>query len=53
MLTHVQELAQQLCTNENPNPRLCAQEILVPPEGAFALTHFATYRRHAGASDYR
>ncbi|XP_044747784.1 myotubularin-related protein 13 isoform X1 [Coccinella septempunctata] len=39
ILTHIQELATQLYTNENPNPQSYAQKILVPPEGAFARIH--------------
>lgn len=39
ILSHIQELAQQLYTNENPNPQSYAQKILVPPEGAFARIH--------------
>lgn len=39
LLVHIQELAQQLYTNENPNPQSYAQKILVPPEGAFARIH--------------
>ncbi|KAK9886900.1 hypothetical protein WA026_019158 [Henosepilachna vigintioctopunctata] len=39
VLTHIQELAQQLYTNENPNPQSYTQKILVPPEGAFARIH--------------
>ena len=42
LLTHIQELAQQLYTNENPNPQSYAQKILVPPEGAFARIHQPT-----------
>lgn len=36
---HIQELAQQLYTNENPNPQPYVQKILKPPEGAFARIH--------------
>lgn len=39
LLVHIQELAQQLYTNENPNPQSYAQKILVPPDGAFARIH--------------
>lgn len=39
LLNHIQELAQQLYTNESPNPQSYAQKILVPPEGAFARIH--------------
>lgn len=39
ILTHIQELAQQLYTNENPNPQPYVQKILKPPEGAFARIH--------------
>ena len=39
VLMHIQELAQQLYTNENPNPQSYSQKILVPPEGAFARIH--------------
>lgn len=38
-MTHIQELAQQLYTNENPNPQPYVQKILKPPEGAFARIH--------------
>jgi myotubularin-related protein 5/13 len=34
-----QELAQQLYTNENPNPQPYVQKILRPPDGAFARIH--------------
>lgn len=39
IMVHIQELAQQLYTNENPNPQSYAQKILIPPEGAFARIH--------------
>ncbi|XP_025829760.1 myotubularin-related protein 13 isoform X2 [Agrilus planipennis] len=39
LLVHIQELAQQLYTNENPNPQSYSQKILAPPEGAFARIH--------------
>ncbi|KAK9708693.1 uDENN domain [Popillia japonica] len=39
LLTHIQDLAQQLYTNENPNPQSYAQKIPVPPDGAFARIH--------------
>lgn len=39
ILKHIQELAQQLYTNENPNPQPYVQKILKPPEGAFARIH--------------
>ncbi|XP_017780101.1 PREDICTED: myotubularin-related protein 13 isoform X2 [Nicrophorus vespilloides] len=39
LLVHIQELAHQLYTNENPNPQLYSQKILAPPEGAFARIH--------------
>lgn len=39
LLIHIQELAQQLYTNEYPNPQSYAQKILAPPEGAFARIH--------------
>ncbi|CAB0038244.1 unnamed protein product [Trichogramma brassicae] len=39
ILTHIQELAQQLYTNEYPNPQPYVQKILKPPEGAFARIH--------------
>lgn len=35
----LKELAQQLYTNENPNPQPYVQKILKPPEGAFARIH--------------
>ncbi|XP_063236434.1 myotubularin-related protein 13 [Bacillus rossius redtenbacheri] len=39
VLAHIQELAQQLYTNENPNPQPYVQKILKPPDGAFARIH--------------
>lgn len=39
ILTHIQELAQQLYTNENPIPQVYTQKILRPPNGAFARIH--------------
>ncbi|CAD7092899.1 unnamed protein product [Hermetia illucens] len=36
---HIQELAQVLYTNENPNPQVYPQKVLRPPEGAFARIH--------------
>lgn len=36
---HIQELAQQLYANENPNPQSYAQKVLAPPEGAHARIH--------------
>ncbi|XP_046393982.1 myotubularin-related protein 13 isoform X2 [Ischnura elegans] len=39
LLTHIQDLAQQLYTNENPNPQPYVQKILKPPDGAFARIH--------------
>ncbi|XP_069696125.1 myotubularin-related protein 13 isoform X2 [Periplaneta americana] len=39
VLVHIQELAQQLYTNENPNPQPYVQKILKPPDGAFARIH--------------
>ncbi|XP_044003006.1 myotubularin-related protein 13 isoform X2 [Aphidius gifuensis] len=39
ILTHIQELAQQLYNNENPNPQPYVQKILKPPDGAFARIH--------------
>jgi myotubularin-related protein 5/13 len=39
VLVHIQELAQQLYTNETPNPQSYSQKILVPPDGAFARIH--------------
>nr|XP_022903843.1 myotubularin-related protein 13 isoform X2 [Onthophagus taurus] len=42
LLGHIQELAQQLYTNENPNPQSYAQKIPVPPEGAFTRIHQPT-----------
>lgn len=43
VLTHIQELATQLYTNEIPSPQSYAQKILVPPEGAFARIHQPQY----------
>nr|CAD7393185.1 unnamed protein product [Timema cristinae] len=39
VLLHIKELAQQLYTNENPNPQPYVQKILKPPDGAFARIH--------------
>ncbi|KAG5884190.1 hypothetical protein JTB14_020713 [Gonioctena quinquepunctata] len=39
VITHIQDLATQLYTNETPNPQSYSQKILVPPEGAFARIH--------------
>lgn len=39
ILSHIQELAQQLYLNENPNPQPYVQKILKPPDGAFARIH--------------
>lgn len=39
LLVHIQELAQQLFTNENPNPQPYVQKILKPPEGASSRIH--------------
>ncbi|XP_050441146.1 myotubularin-related protein 13 [Adelges cooleyi] len=39
ILTHIQELAQALYLNENPNPQPYVQKILKPPEGAFTRIH--------------
>ncbi|XP_011302109.1 myotubularin-related protein 13 isoform X1 [Fopius arisanus] len=39
ILTHIQELAQHLYTNENPNPQPYVQKILKPPDGAFTRIH--------------
>lgn len=39
ILVHIQELAQVLYTNENPNLQIYAQKVLRPPEGAFARIH--------------
>ncbi|XP_049531218.1 myotubularin-related protein 13 [Anopheles darlingi] len=39
VLTHIQELARQLFTNEYPNPQPFQQNVLRPPEGAFARIH--------------
>lgn len=39
ILPHIQELAQVLYTNENPNPQNYAQKVLRPPDGAFARIH--------------
>lgn len=39
IITHIKELAQQLYTNENPNPQPYVQKILKPPDGAFARIH--------------
>ncbi|XP_048526749.1 myotubularin-related protein 13 isoform X3 [Dendroctonus ponderosae] len=42
VIVHIQELATQLYTNENPNPQSYAQKIPVPPDGAFARIHQPT-----------
>lgn len=39
VLKHVQDIAQVLFMNENPNPQPYVQKILKPPEGAFARIH--------------
>ncbi|XP_055601637.1 myotubularin-related protein 13 [Uranotaenia lowii] len=39
VLTHIQDLAKQLFTNENPSPQPYQQKILRPPEGAYARIH--------------
>ncbi|XP_049836392.1 myotubularin-related protein 13 isoform X2 [Schistocerca gregaria] len=39
LIAHIQDLAQQLFNNENPNPQPYVQKILKPPEGAFARIH--------------
>ncbi|XP_039295345.1 LOW QUALITY PROTEIN: myotubularin-related protein 13 [Nilaparvata lugens] len=39
LLNNIEALAQQLYTNENPNPQPYVQKILKPPEGAFARIH--------------
>ncbi|RZF38820.1 hypothetical protein LSTR_LSTR000523 [Laodelphax striatellus] len=39
LLQNIEALAQQLYTNENPNPQPYVQKILKPPEGAFARIH--------------
>ncbi|XP_026287376.1 myotubularin-related protein 13 isoform X1 [Frankliniella occidentalis] len=39
LFTHIQELGQQLYTNESPNPQPYVQKILKPPDGAFARIH--------------
>ncbi|XP_021707699.1 myotubularin-related protein 13 [Aedes aegypti] len=39
VLIHIQELAKQLYTNENPSPQPYQQKVLRPPEGAFARIH--------------
>lgn len=39
ILGHIQELAQVLYTNENPNPQVYVQKVLRPPEGACSRIH--------------
>ncbi|KFM81049.1 Myotubularin-related protein 13, partial [Stegodyphus mimosarum] len=39
VLQHIQELAQQLYLNENPNPQPYVQKIPKPTEGAFTRIH--------------
>jgi myotubularin-related protein 5/13 len=39
VLSHIQELGQQLYTNESPNIQQYPQKILRPPDGAFARIH--------------
>lgn len=39
VLTHIQELAQILHTNENPNPQNYVQKVLRPPDGSYARIH--------------
>lgn len=45
VLTHIQELAQALYLNENPNPQPYVQKILKPPEGAFTRIHQPPFPR--------
>ncbi|CAG9860140.1 unnamed protein product [Phyllotreta striolata] len=39
ILSHIQDLATQLYTNEIPNPQSYSQKIPLPPEGAYARIH--------------
>ncbi|GIY74577.1 myotubularin-related protein 13 [Caerostris extrusa] len=43
VLQHIQELAQQLYLNENPNPQPYVQKIPKPTEGAFTRIHQPTF----------
>lgn len=38
-LVHIQELAQILYTNENPNSQVYPQKVLRPPDGAYSRIH--------------
>lgn len=39
VLTHIQDLAQVLYTNENPNQLTYVQKVLRPPDGAYSRIH--------------
>lgn len=39
ILSHIHDIANQLYSNEHPNPQVYPQKILRPPEGAFARIH--------------
>lgn len=39
VLTHIQELAQTLYTNENPSTQNYVQRVLRPPDGAYSRIH--------------
>ncbi|KAK9497874.1 hypothetical protein O3M35_003784 [Rhynocoris fuscipes] len=39
IIKHIQDMAQALYTNENPNPQPYVQKLLKPPEGAYARIH--------------
>lgn len=42
-LKHIEDLANQLCLNENPNPQPYVQKIPRPTEGAFTRIHQPTF----------
>lgn len=44
VLTHIQELAQILYTNENPNPQNYVQKVLRPPDGSYSRIHQPTMK---------
>ncbi|XP_022240508.1 myotubularin-related protein 13-like [Limulus polyphemus] len=43
VITHIQDVAQQLLQNENPNPQPYVQKIPKPTEGAFRRIHQPTF----------
>ncbi|BES90651.1 Myotubularin protein [Nesidiocoris tenuis] len=43
VIKHIQDIAQVLYANENPNPQPYVQKLIKPPEGAFARIHQPTF----------